>query len=70
MVKKEKLEKEINELTNKLRNEKPAIYKHLIEAPDTIPNKQNNNSDDFVKALEGYKEQLVGLLNKNNKINK
>jgi hypothetical protein len=67
MEKKEKLEKEINELTNKLRNTKPSVYKLLVEAPETIPNKQNDNSDDFVMALTQYKEQLEGLLNEEEK---
>jgi hypothetical protein len=67
MEKKEKLEKEINELTNKLRNTKPSVYKLLVETPETIPNKQNDNSDDFVMALTQYKEQLEGLLNEEEK---
>ncbi|WP_107037951.1 hypothetical protein [Brumimicrobium mesophilum] len=64
MEKKEELEKEINELTNKLRDEKPAVYEHLMESPQTIPNDQNEESDDFIKSLKEYKEQLEQLLNK------
>jgi len=62
MEMKDKLEKEINELTNKLREEKPAVYEHLMEAPETIPNEQDEDS--FLTALEKYKGQLLELLNK------
>jgi hypothetical protein len=67
MENKEKLEKEINELTNKLRNENPAVYEHLMESPQTIPNGQDAENDDFIKALSEYKEQLEQLLDKDNK---
>ncbi|RFC54958.1 hypothetical protein [Brumimicrobium aurantiacum] len=67
MNKKEALEKEINELTNKLRDEKPAVYEHLMESPQTIPNDQDEESDDFIKALKEYKEQLLNLLGDDNK---
>ncbi|PKR80117.1 hypothetical protein CW751_11470 [Brumimicrobium salinarum] len=64
MGKKEEIQKEINDLTNKIRDEKPGAYKHLMESPETIPNDQNKNSDDFVKSLEKYKNQLEGILTK------
>lgn len=67
MEKKEQLEKEIIELTNTLRSEKPAVYKHVMESPQTIPNEQDKESDDFLKALAEYKEQLEQLLNQDNK---
>ena len=62
MENKEKLEKEINELTDKLRKEKPAVYALLMESPRTVPNEQNKNSDNFDKALERYRNELVELL--------
>lgn len=64
MENKEELQKEINELTNKIRNEKPAVYEHLMESPDTIPNEQNDDSDDFGKLLEDYRNQLIEILKK------
>lgn len=64
MDKKEELQKEINDLTNKIRNEKPAVYEHLMESPDTIPNEQNDDSDNFGKLLEDYRDQLLEILKK------
>lgn len=64
MDKKEELQKQINELTNKIRETKPGAYKHLMESPETIPNEQNDDSDDFIKSLEKYKTQLSGILEK------
>ena len=62
MEKKDKLEREINELTDRIRKEKPAVYELLMESPRTVPNEQNKNSDNFDKALERYKNELVELL--------
>ncbi|HLV42331.1 MAG TPA: hypothetical protein VKY37_08635 [Brumimicrobium sp.] len=64
MENKEKLHQEINDLTDRIRKEMPATYEHLMESPQTIPNKQNENSDDFEKALAKYKNQLVEILKK------
>ncbi|RYM33318.1 hypothetical protein ERX46_10260 [Brumimicrobium glaciale] len=64
MEKQEELEREINELTDRLRKEKPSTYEHLMESPSTIPNNQNENSDDFVESLNKYKNQLIEILKK------
>ncbi|HLW29815.1 MAG TPA: hypothetical protein VKX29_03085 [Brumimicrobium sp.] len=62
MEKQDELQKEINELTNKLRIERPSTYKLMMESPATIPNSQNKNSDDFVKSLEKYRNELLEIL--------
>ncbi|PWH86881.1 hypothetical protein [Brumimicrobium oceani] len=64
MARKEELQKEINDLTNEIRDKMPSTYKHLMESPGTIPNEQNENSDNFEKLLEKYKNQLIGILKK------
>lgn len=61
MNEEQKLENEITELTNKLREEQPSVYKHVTENPVTLPDKSN---DGFVKALKKYKGHLEDLLNK------
>lgn len=58
-MEKEDLQKEINDLTNKLRNEKPSVYKKLVENPITLPDAQ---SDSFVESLKEYKRNLEELL--------
>ncbi len=55
----EELEKEITELTNKLREQKPSLYKHITENTATLPDKGN---DDFSDALVKYKDYLKELL--------
>lgn len=60
MSKKDILEKKIVVLTNKLRDEKPTVYKHLMETPQTLPDKENE--EEFIKALEKYEEHLEELL--------
>ena len=57
---KEELQKEINELTEELRNKKPTVYKHLMENPVTLPNKDDLKMAD---ALKKYRDNLVSLLN-------
>ncbi len=64
MAKKQDLQNEINELTDKIRKNMPATYKHLMETPDTIPNAQNEDNDNFEKLLEDYRDQLVEILKK------
>lgn len=64
MGKQEDLEKEINELTDRIRREMPSTYELLMEAPSTIPNNQNENADDFVKSLAKYKNELQEILKK------
>jgi len=61
MSKKDILEKKIAVLTNKLRDEKPTVYEHLMESPQTVPNKEDE--EEFVKALESYESHLEDLLN-------
>lgn len=55
----EKIQKEINELTNKLREEKPTVYKNLIENPITLPDK---HEESFIEGLKQYKSNLEELL--------
>ncbi len=55
----EELEKEITELTNKLREERPSLYEHITENATTLPDKSNA---DFSEALVKYKDYLEGLL--------
>lgn len=55
----DELEKEITKLTNKLREERPSLYKHITENTVTLPDK---NSSDFSEALEKYKTYLEDLL--------
>lgn len=53
---------EIIELTNKLRNEKPLVYKHLMETPQTIPSRDEEvNKEDLIK----YRDTLKNLLSNN-----
>lgn len=60
MSKKDVLEKKIVVLTNKLRDEKPTVYKHLMETPQTLPDKENE--EEFLKALSKYEKHLEQLL--------
>lgn len=54
------INKEIIDLTNKLRNEKPMVYKHLMETPQTIPSTDEKvKKEDLIK----YKQTLIQLLN-------
>jgi len=55
------IEKKIVELTNKLRNEKPTVYKLLMENPQTLPEKEKNE-ESLIKELEKYEEHLKNLL--------
>lgn len=64
MTKKEELQREINDLTNEIRDKMPSTYKHLMESPGTVPNEQNENSDNFEKLLEKYRNQLKEILKK------
>ena len=56
------LNKEITELTFKLKNEKPELYKLLKENPKTIPNKSNEG--ELADDLKGYRDHLKQLINK------
>lgn len=60
MDKKDILEKKIVVLTNKLRDKKPTVYKHLMETPQTLPDKENE--EDFIEALSKYEKHLEQLL--------
>lgn len=64
MTRKEELQKEINKLTNEIREKMPAKYEHLMESPNTIPNDQDENSENFERLLENYKNQLQEILEK------
>jgi hypothetical protein len=59
MTDEKQLEDEITQLTNQLREEKPAVYKHVTENPVTLPDK---GSSDFLAALKQYKKSLIDLL--------
>lgn len=53
------INKEIIDLTNKLRDKKPLVYKHLMETPQTIPSRDEViDKDELIK----YKNTLVQLL--------
>lgn len=53
---------EIIELTNKLRNQKSLVYKHLMETPQTIPSTDKQvNKQDLIK----YRNTLKNLLSNN-----
>jgi len=56
---KAQIQKEINELTEQLRINKPSIYKHLMENPLTIDKEENSKLED---ALKKYKDNLIALL--------
>jgi hypothetical protein len=43
------LQKEIDGLTERLRKEKPELYKHLNETPVTIPNEADPDMETFLK---------------------
>jgi thiamine pyrophosphokinase len=60
MSKIDEIEKEITELTDQLRQEKPTVYSHLQENPQTLP---DENNIDFEKALNEYKNHLKDQLN-------
>ena len=53
-----KLENEITDLTNKLREERPSLYRHITENNVTLPDKGNS---DFSTALMKYKNYLQEL---------
>lgn len=57
-----KLNKEISELTIKLRDEKPEVYKLLAENPTTVPNRANEDS--MLKELRSYRDNLKELISK------
>jgi hypothetical protein len=59
MTNEKKLEDEITKLTNQLREEKPAVYRHVTENPVTLPNRGDS---DFLDALKQYKKSLIDLL--------
>jgi len=52
----DELNKKITELTEKIRKEKPTLYKHLIENPHTIPTEGDPLSK---KTLLSYYESLL-----------
>ncbi|MCC5922272.1 MAG: hypothetical protein JJT77_00685 [Crocinitomicaceae bacterium] len=56
---KAQIQKEINELTEQLRINKPSIYKHLMENPLTIDKEKDSKLED---ALKKYKDNLIALL--------
>lgn len=60
MDRKKVLQDKIVVLTNKLRDGKPTVYKHLMETPQTLPD--NENDEEFIKALEKYEKHLEELL--------
>jgi hypothetical protein len=53
------LEQEISQLTERLREEKPTVYKHLLENPQTIPTAPDT---EFIEELKAYRETLLKLL--------
>jgi hypothetical protein len=61
MMDKTEIEKRIVKLTNKLRNEKPTVYKHLTENPQTLPEK-DSNEESLINDLKKYEEHLKNLL--------
>jgi DNA-binding MurR/RpiR family transcriptional regulator len=56
-----KLNEEILRLTNELKEQKPTVYKHLLENPKTIP---NNSGESLAEALKTYRNHLMTLINK------
>ena len=56
-----KIQKEITDLTNQLRDKKPEVYKLLLENPQTIP---NGDQMEMVEALKKYRDNLKELLTK------
>jgi hypothetical protein len=50
----------INAVTERLRKEKPVVYEHLMENPETIPNKKK---PDLESELRTYYQTLKKLLN-------
>jgi hypothetical protein len=49
----------INKLTDKIRRENPVVYEHLMENPETIPNRKKPNLE---VELITYYETLKKLL--------
>lgn len=56
----EDIQQDINRLTEQLRNEKPEVYRHLMENPKTFRESDSN----FIEQLQGYRETLMHLLAK------
>jgi hypothetical protein len=55
----------INKLTDRLRREKPVVYEHLMENPETIPNKKKPNLElELITYYETLKKFLNDSLNK------
>ncbi|WP_020533810.1 hypothetical protein [Flexithrix dorotheae] len=65
------LTKKINELTNKIMEEHPELYKHLMEMPQTIPNMQAfpdiKKEEVSLKNLTQHYESLKTMLEKHEK---
>lgn len=57
------LQQEINDLTDKLRKEKPTVYKHLTENPVTLPSDDDIDDVNLVNELRKYRDNLISLLN-------
>lgn len=60
MKKLQQLSKEINELTLKIEQEYPELYKYLDENPITIP---NNGGEMTTKSFSDYLNSLKEILN-------
>lgn len=56
----QQLSKEINELTLKIEQEYPELYRNLDENPVTIP--QNNSSKLTTKSFADYLDSLKQIL--------
>lgn len=55
------VQKEIADLTERLRKEKPEVYKLLMENPQTLLSEKDRA---FEESMMKYKNNLLELLNK------
>lgn len=52
------IQNDIAQLTERLRVEKPEVYRHLMETPKT----SRESGKDFDGQLKGYRDTLMQLL--------
>lgn len=55
------IQKEIADLTERLRKEKPEVYKLLMENPQTLKSSEDKTFEDSMKK---YRANLIEFLNK------
>jgi hypothetical protein len=55
----QELQNKIIKLTNKIKDENPTVYKHLLENPNTIPNAESKDFKDELRAYYDFLQKLA-----------